>query len=150
MLVSNSVAALCDRCCWAVASASSASALACSASMVAGCASRAAADFSARLSLSLAAASSTGANSGAPDCSARCTDALASAIFSFGIGVLAHAAKLKIATAQTVAPFIDIEIFTNTSVLLLILRNVWRTTLEESDKQPHRIGDARLPVAPAS
>ena len=109
MLTSNSVAALCDRCLMAVASASWASASACSASMFAGCASRAVAALSARLSLSLAAASSTGANSGAPDCSARCTDALATAILSFGIGVLPHPATANTAAA-IIAPRIRIEV----------------------------------------
>jgi hypothetical protein len=64
--------------------------------------------------------------------------------------VLAHAAKVEIATAQTVTFFIDIENFTNTSVLLLILRYVWRTTLGESDKHRMELATRGLPVAPAS
>src|ERR1700737_1051919 len=70
--------------------------------MVAGCISRAAAAFSARANLSRALASSTGASSGAPDCSARCTDDFATAIFSFGIGVLAQATAMAATVVQAV------------------------------------------------
>jgi hypothetical protein len=46
---------------------------------------------------------STGANSGAPDCSARCTEALATASFSFGTGVLAQAVSTTASAAHAAA-----------------------------------------------
>src|SRR5271155_3188798 len=128
MLASNSIAALCDFCCCAVASASCASTLACSASWVAGCASLSAAAFSARDNLSRAAAISTGANSGAPDRSARATDDLATAIFSLGMGVLAHPAAHNASAAQRPVPLVHLFKF-NISMLLFLNPDACASTL---------------------
>jgi hypothetical protein len=45
-------------------------------------------------------------------------DSLATAIFSFGIGVLAQAVKLTASAVQTAAPFVNFDNSRNTSELL--------------------------------
>jgi hypothetical protein len=72
--------------------------------MLAGCSFPSELAFSALAIFSRATAISTGANSGAPDPSARCKDAFATAIFSFGTGLLAHAASDVTATTAATAP----------------------------------------------
>jgi hypothetical protein len=53
---------------------------------------------------SFALANWTGANSGAPARSARCTESWATASLSLGTGVLAHAAMPRAAAATTAPP----------------------------------------------
>ena len=86
-LASNSIAALCERCSCAVASASCASTFACSASIVAGWPRDRPRPFP-RAAIYRAPSRAPPARVPvAPACSARCTDAFATAILSLGIGL---------------------------------------------------------------
>ena len=63
----------------------------------------------------------TGANSGAPDTSARCTDAFATAIFSSAAGLLAHAANATTVAASAAAPLVNFSNFLRMAVLVLLV-----------------------------